>query len=81
MPASLNSQNGEHTPYHYNSGHNKNNSNSGAGYSYSPAGKSGGKISASVQRAKSFSDILSVPRVETAFVGDAALTVYHGITR
>lgn len=34
-----------------------------------------------MQRAKSLSDLLSMPRVETAFVGEDTYTVYHGIPR
>lgn len=34
-----------------------------------------------ISRSKSFSEVLSLPRVETAFVGDEAYTVYHGMPR
>lgn len=74
-------QSGDHNSSLRNSRQNKNNSNSG-GYGHPSSSRSPRqKRPASVQRAKSFSDILSVPRVETAFVGDEALTVYHGFAR
>lgn len=34
-----------------------------------------------ISRSKSFSEVLTLPRVETAFVGDEAYTVYHGAPR